>query len=84
MCCPSRGSGMQFTEESSSFSLAKHPATHNIARYVRLDLIFCLVGVGGGHSRGVLRFGLGGSVRLMPQNPYPFLGVILAENSTRF
>ena len=33
---------------------------------------------------GVLRFGLGGSVRLTPQNPYPFLGVILAENSTRF
>ena len=37
------------------------------------------------HARGgVLRFGLGGSVRLTPQNPYPFLGVILAENSTRF
>ena len=29
----------------------------------------------------ILRFGLGGSVR---QNPYPFLGVILAENGTRF
>ena len=33
---------------------------------------------------GVLRFGLGGSARLTPQNPHPFLGVILAENSTRF
>ena len=34
---------------------------------------------------GVLGFGLGVGVRLTPQNPsYPFLGVILAENSTRF
>ena len=24
---------------------------------------------------GVLKFGLGGSVRLTPQNPYPFLGI---------
>ena len=33
---------------------------------------------------GVLEFGFGGGVRLTTQNPYPFLGVILAENSARF
>ena len=33
---------------------------------------------------GVLEFGFGGGVRLTTQNPYPFLGVILAENGTRF
>ena len=39
-----------------------------------------------GHIRagGVFEFGFGGDVRLTTQNPYPFLGVILAENSTRF
>ena len=35
-------------------------------------------------GEGVLGFGLGGGVRLTPQNPYPYLGVILAENGTRF
>ena len=29
----------------------------------------------------VLEFGFGGGVRLTTQNPYPFLGVILTENS---
>ena len=30
-------------------------------------------------ARGVFEFGFGGDVRLTTQNPYPFLGVILAE-----
>ena len=33
---------------------------------------------------GVIEFGFGGGVRLMTQNPYPFLGFILAKNSARF
>ena len=33
---------------------------------------------------GVLEFGFGGGVRLTTQNPYPFLGVILAENRACF
>ena len=38
----------------------------------------------GKFPRGVLEFGYGGGVQLTTQNSYPFLGVILAENSTRF
>ena len=37
-----------------------------------------------GSSRGVLRFELDRGVPLEPQNPYPFLRVILAENGTHF
>ena len=33
---------------------------------------------------GVLRFGLDGSLRLEPQNPYPCLRVILTEKGTHF
>ena len=35
-------------------------------------------------GEGVLGFGLTGGGRLTPGNPYPCLGVILAENGTRF
>ena len=33
---------------------------------------------------GVFKFGFGRGLQLTTQDPYPFLGVILAENGTRF
>ena len=36
------------------------------------------------HCQGVLRFGLDEGVPLEPQNPYPFLRVILTGKSTVF